>query len=91
MSYDTAFILHLLREINDRRDKLPLYSRQIWPGQSQTQESKTIEHLDCMINEELLEGIRSRDEEAQSIGEKPDVQINEITWRGEGLLNENSE
>lgn len=90
MFSNSPFILHLLRGINDRRNGLPLYSRQIWPGQSQTQESKIIEHLDCMINKRLLEGIRS--EEARSIGEeKSDVQIDRITWRGEDLLNENSE
>ena len=89
MFSNTPFILHLLRGINDRRNDLPLCSRQIWPGQSQTQESKIIEYLDCMINKRLLEGIRSED--AQSIGEKPDVQIDKISWRGEDLLNENSE
>lgn len=89
MFSNSPFVLLLLRGINDHCNDLPLYSRQIWPGQSQAQQSKIIDHLDLMINENLIEGISS--EEAQAIGSEPDVQINNITWEGKDLLNKKPE
>ena len=83
-SIDERFILELLREICRRSNELPPYSRDIWLEQSQTQENKTIDYLNYMIDRGIIEGMQSY--KIACIGEKPNVQIDNIAWRGEEFL-----
>ncbi|MCY3536202.1 MAG: hypothetical protein F4158_07610 [Synechococcus sp. SB0675_bin_7] len=77
---DEQFIRKLLRDINERRNDLPLHNRKIWPDAP----DKILDHLQIIIDHNLIEGalIPFRGERT--------ICIDKITWQGEEVLNRSS-
>ncbi|MCY4174570.1 MAG: hypothetical protein OXF25_11055 [Cyanobacteria bacterium MAG CAR3_bin_5] len=84
MEFDPQFILSLLTNLDNRRNnsgRIDSGAHAIWPEPSQ----KILDYLNFMLKKNLIAGAPIKGPGGQDV-----IFIDEITWRGEELLNQSS-